>query len=62
MENPHFNGWFGGKTPIFGNTQIFFLGGAYERRGGEEIVELVMYFFVWKPFFYSEKKEGFRLV
>ena len=51
----------GGKHRFL-ETPRFFLGGAYERRGGEEIVELVMYFFVWKPFFYSEKKEGFRLV
>ena len=26
MENPIFNGWFGGKTPIFGNIQIFSTG------------------------------------
>ena len=52
----------GGKHRFLETPRFFFWGGAYERRGGEEIVELVMYFFVWKPFFYSEKKEGFRLV
>ena len=51
-----------GENTDFWKHPDFFFGGAYERRGGEEIVELVMYFFVWKPFFYSEKKEGFRLV
>lgn len=35
----------GGKHRFL-ETPRFFFGGAYERRGGEEIVELVMYFFV----------------
>ena len=53
---------WGENTDFWKHPDFFLGGGAYERRGGEEIVELVMYFFVWKPFFYSEKKEGFRLV
>ena len=41
----------------FLETPIFFLGGElYERWGGEEIVELVMYLFVWKPCFSRKRR------
>ena len=41
MENPINMGWFGGPTPIFGNTQILFFGNVTKNAKFQQLLKML---------------------